>query len=260
MNDEFNDLQNRLFKAVQDNSAVDNSQESVHRILQEWCKELDYQDGFIDYLLENKPPFVGKLKSLLSAVMPRKNKLFRPDENFGDGNSINGEALSMSGIEYLLAALGAATIAYVVFRSINYSKNSNQKSDPKSSVNITMHKVLILVINANREGVIDALRGHKSLETDQLYEATQALWLGSKKEFESGPARWFGNGCEIGDLSEYDVCLVRFELNEDDRGFHRDANQMDRLDAFRRLQTKNLSPTVSQRVSPDAYRDMFYSR
>lgn len=262
MNEDCNDLLKRLRKPVQDNSPAVNSQERLRSILQEWCKELDWQDEFIDYVLENQPLLVEELESFLSAETPYKRKSFRPDENSGDSNSINGETLSMSGTNYnyLLIALGVATIAYVLFRSLNHSKNSNQKADPKSAVNIATHKVLVLVINANREGVIDALRGHKSMETDQLYEATQALWLGSKKEFESGPERWFGKGCEISELSEYDVCLVRYELNEDDRGFHRNANQMDRLDAFRRLQAKGLSPKVSQRVSCDAYRDNFYSR
>jgi len=116
--------------------------------------------------------------------------------------------------------------------------------------------VLIIVINANRESVINALRsgGMTALESNQLYEVTQALWLGSEVDFEKSSLReWFNENRAVRETSEYDVHLIRVDLSSDDPGLHRDANQLDRLDAFQRLRSTHTKTYVSPRLPSDAY-------
>ncbi|RMG19606.1 MAG: hypothetical protein D6729_04765 [Deltaproteobacteria bacterium] len=118
----------------------------------------------------------------------------------------------------------------------------------------------MLVINADRhKNVIDALRsgGVKALEGEQLYKATQSLWVGTEEEFrDSKLAEWFREERAVAEesKSEYDVHLVRVDLPADDVGLHRDVNQVDRADAFRRIQSmKDVRVTVSDRLPSDAY-------
>lgn len=165
-----------------------------------------------------------------------------------------GVMLKMDTKDYLLIALAVAAGGYVVYR---LTREPSRQGPPAASRAVEpTRKVLVLVINAGRESLIDALRadGGSALLGDQLYQATQALWLGSAAEFErSGLAQWFGTERAVTAPSEYDVHLVRLEIAADDAGLHRSANQLDRLDAFRRLQAKAFRATVSPRLPSDAY-------
>ena len=118
-----------------------------------------------------------------------------------------------------------------------------------------MPYVLVLVVNAGRESVIDAVRtgGVAALNGDQLYQATQALWLGKETDFELSLGGWFNKERVVSEPSEYDVYLIRVEMAGDDPGLHRNANQLDRLDAFRRFQSMGFKATVSPRLPSDAY-------
>lgn len=162
--------------------------------------------------------------------------------------------LKMDTRDYLLIALAVAAGGYVVYRLTR--KPSRPEPLAASPVVEPARKVLVLVINAGRESLIDALRagGGSALQRDQLYQATQALWLGSAAEFErSGLAQWFGTERAVTEPSEYDVHLIRLDMAADDAGLHRNANQMDRLDAFRRFQATGFKATVSPRLPSDAY-------
>jgi hypothetical protein len=169
-------------------------------------------------------------------------------------DATKGAMLKMDTRDYLLIALAVAAGGYVAYRLT--SKPSRQELRTASPVVEPARKVLVLVINAGRESVIDALRtgGGSALQRDQLYQATQALWLGSAAEFErSDLAQWFGTERAVTEPSEYDVHLIRLDIAADDAGLHHNANQMDRLDAFRRLQVTGFKATVSLRLPSDAY-------
>lgn len=166
----------------------------------------------------------------------------------------DGAMLKMDTRDYLLIALAVAAGGYVAYRLTR--EPSRHEPTPASRTVEPTRKVLVLVVNAGRESVIDALRagGGPALQGDQLYQATQALWLGSAAEFErSGLAQWFGKERAVSAPSEYDVHLIRLEIGADDAGLHRNANQMDRLDAFRRFQATGFKAAVSPRLASDAY-------
>lgn len=169
-------------------------------------------------------------------------------------DATDGAMLKMDTRDYLLIALAVAAGGYVVYRLTR--KPSRPEPLAASPVVEPARKVLVLVINAGRESVIDALRagGGSALQGDQLYQATQALWLGSAAEFErSGLAQWFGTERAVTGPSEYDVHLIRLDIAADDAGLHCNANQMDRLDAFRRFQATGFKASVSPRLPSDAY-------
>lgn len=173
-----------------------------------------------------------------------------------DYTDASDEAMSkMEPRDYILIALAIAAAGYVVYL-LRSRPQRPVEAPPVTTTAATTRWVLVLVINAGRDGVIDALRsgGVAALKGDQLYQATQALWLGPEAEFcGSNLSEWFSEARAVAEPSEYDVHLVRVELSSDDPGLHHNANQMDRLDAFRRFQSMGFKATVSPRLPSDAY-------
>jgi len=156
--------------------------------------------------------------------------------------------------DYILIALAVAAAGYVVYR-VTRRPQPPVQAPPVTTTAAPTRRVLVLVINADRKNIIDALRsgGVAAVEGDQLYQATQALWLGTEDEFGSNLSQWFSEARAVTEPSEYDVHLVRVDLSSDVPGLHRDANQMDRLDAFRSFQRTGVKTTVSPRLPSDAY-------
>jgi hypothetical protein len=182
-----------------------------------------------------------------------------------DANATGGAMLKLEEEHYfyLLFALAVVAVGYVVYRW--RQKFPQQKPRTASPMAEPARNVLVLVVNANHEGVIEALRagGGSALQEDELYKATQALWFGTEADFARlGFAQWFRKDRAVTTPSEYDVHLIRLAVAADDVGFHRNANHMDRVDAFRRLQEAGLKAEVSPRVPSDAYGTMgvFYKR
>jgi hypothetical protein len=171
-----------------------------------------------------------------------------------DLTSASDEAMSkMEPQDYLLVALGVAVAGYLV-----YQRTRRPEPVPVAGLPTAppARLILILVVNASRENVISAVRtgGVGALDGDQLYQATQALWVGNEKDFgRSNLAEWFRSDRGVAEETEYDVHLIRIDIDGDDPGLHRGANQIDRLDAFRRFQTIGFKATVSPRLPSDAY-------
>lgn len=127
--------------------------------------------------------------------------------------------------------------------------------------------ILVLIINAEKENILQSLKlnGRVMLnEGEKLYRATQALWVGSKTElFKSRLGNCFSNNLSMqeSDKSEYDVCFVQIEIDKPDRGFAPNANQLDRIDAFRNLPKNAKKVIVSPRLPSKAYENTdVYSR
>ena len=55
--------------------------------------------------------------------------------------------------------------------------------------------------------------------------------------------------------SEYDVYLVQIKLKESDDGFKQNVDQLDRIDAFRKLTDLSLQVKVSPRLRVEAYQN-----
>jgi len=245
--------------------------------VQAWCDMLDWPAEVADHALSldrSHAVHLGRVaarvdakvrdrKKSSSRAAPLADRAKQAGAFFSDGlreedadymDATVGAMLELETKDYLLIALTVAAFGYVVYRLTR--KPSRQEPLTASPVVEPARKVLVLVINARHERVIDALRagGGSALQEDQLYEATQALWFGSVAEFErSGLAQWFGTERAVTEPSEYDVHLIRLDVAADDAGLHRNANQMDRLDAFRRFQATGFKATVSPRLPSDAY-------
>lgn len=167
------------------------------------------------------------------------------------------EAMSkMEPRDYLLIALAVAAAGYVIYRLARPRSHPTESRPAHTPAARPDRWSLVLVVNAERSRVIGGLRdgGVVSLDGDQLYQATQALWFGPAADFEaSSLSSWFDETREVVENSEYDVHLIKLELDGDDRGLRRNANQMDRLDAFRRVKAKGYKCVVSPRLPSDAY-------
>jgi len=132
-------------------------------------------------------------------------------------------------------------------RSSSNQDNNKRQRKPKDWT-------LVLVINAGKTLLINAIKkeGIHKMDPDELYRSTQSLWFGEKSEFETSDlASCFDESKKVTDEneSEYDVYLIRLKLNNEVIGFHQDADDLDRMDAFESL-IKNRNPVkISERLS-----------
>ncbi|MUG99669.1 hypothetical protein F7734_48280 [Scytonema sp. UIC 10036] len=122
-----------------------------------------------------------------------------------------------------------------------------------------------MVINAGRENILQSLKASGQVTTDDsqaLHRATQALWIGSQADFSHSQLRsWFESDRVVPEIeqSEYDIFLVKIEMEKLDPGFQPNVPSIDRLDAFRRLAENPHEVKVSSRLSSQAYENMgFY--
>ena len=178
--------------------------------------------------------------------------------------AVTERAPQMTPEDYGLMALFAAALGYLWWgerrRSRGPPERGTEKPDdarrPSPAAPSLPRCTLVLVVNAERSQVIEGLEagGLDALEGDALYRATQAMWFGSERDFrQSDLAPWFATGRQVDHPSEYDVRLVRIDVEGDDAGLHRNANQLDRLDAFRRLRSGRHVVVVSARLPSEAY-------
>ena len=109
---------------------------------------------------------------------------------------------------------------------------------PVVQENAKQSSVLVLVIPASQAEFLESLKGKNHIdvsEGEQLYQITRYLWLGSEIELSQ----------KIHDINqyslakeaeaEYNIYLVEIKLEQDDKGFKPNVNQIDRYDAFRKL-------------------------
>ena len=164
----------------------------------------------------------------------------------------------------------ASSYAFYLLDESNRKKNQSQDNSPINSNALpqTQNKkenILLLVINASRQNIIDPLKSNHHITDDfsnEIYRITQALWMGNIREFSQFET-WFFQDKEVSEneYSEYDVYLVKIELKYSVKGFSRNVNQLDRLDAFRKLPENTLNVYVSPRLPSKAYANKdFYSR
>lgn len=138
----------------------------------------------------------------------------------------------------------------------NSNNDSNQKnvvtSDPYTQEQTP--KILILVINSLKQDIIQSLKKYEIIESgncENLYLATQCLWLGSQDNLSQNFRYYEQFKVKSQEESEYDVYLVQIELENDDNGFKPDADQLKRISAFRKL--TGLSVKVSDRLRVEVY-------
>jgi hypothetical protein len=122
---------------------------------------------------------------------------------------------------------------------------------------INDNKILVLVINAQQEEILNSLSSNLKVTADDcenLYRATKYLWMGTQAEFSQSELKeWFDSPCEVqeSEQSEYDVKLVQIDLEKSHPGFEQQA--INRLPAFRELPDNSRFLKISPRLSSKAY-------
>lgn len=208
-----------------------------------------------------------KIRSSLDKVIAH----FRPDRrgNFlwnkrtsKQATTNDGGAKTMETKEYILLALLLAAAAYAAWTAGQKRQQAREREELRrreAAKAASETYLLVLVINAKHETTINALRNGTAhdLESDALYQSTQALWFGTESEMKQANfMQWFDESSAVENPSEYDVHLVRMTIDrgaKNDPGFRRDANDIDRLDALKYVQNSKVNATVSPRLPSEAY-------
>ncbi len=160
-------------------------------------------------------------------------------------------AFVLTGIGSLLYLLRPQSSQKKIFRAIEPGQQPRLPADRNDYV-------LVLVISAENEDIIYSLNKNRRVMSDEgerLYRATQALWMGSKTELPSRLRDSFYSKTLVQKVeqSEYDVYFVQIEIYKCDIGFTPNANQLDRIDAFRSLHKNSGEVKVSPRLPSRAY-------
>ena len=116
--------------------------------------------------------------------------------------------------------------------------------------------VLVLVISASQAEFLESLKDKKHIdvsEGEQLYKITRYLWLGSETELSQKIHDINQYSVSKEAESEYNIYLVEIKLKQDDEGFKPNVNQIDRYDAFRKLDDLAVEVKVSERLQIKAY-------
>ncbi|WP_204104645.1 MULTISPECIES: hypothetical protein [Spirulina sp. CCY15215] len=151
----------------------------------------------------------------------------------------------------------------VILDVLNQQKQSNpsQKSNrdvtplPSTAQPIAQKYILILVVNADRNiELVEILKTQSQVTSaiwEDVYTATEALWIGGKEKFENTGLSDNFASAETLQPSEYDVYFVKIELPkyEYDLGFAENADSLDRSDAFERILETEHHVIVSHRLS-----------
>lgn len=135
---------------------------------------------------------------------------------------------------------------------------NNSSTNRNSVTSLNQKSILVLVINAEREDLINILREKNRItesDWEELYNATQFLWIGTAPEFSNSDIfNYFSKGNTVNlDTSEYDVYFIRIDLSKPDPGFQSGVLQIDRRDAFQRLPETSRGISISPRLSSEAY-------
>jgi hypothetical protein len=115
---------------------------------------------------------------------------------------------------------------------------------------------LVLVISASQIDFLNSILAKRQIsfsDGEQLYKLTKYLWTGSEIDYQPRISNINRYSVSPGEESEYDICLVYIELQQTDSGFNPNVNQLDRYDAFRKLNDLTINFEVSPRLQMEAY-------
>ncbi|MBW4499261.1 MAG: hypothetical protein KME57_06750 [Scytonema hyalinum WJT4-NPBG1] len=226
--EEFSDIR-KFYKEIKDIYVTD--------VVSIWRSYTRNDRGELDKQKSEKS--VGSLKQYIST---KKLKI---------RNMIPNITPYFTDIGFVVFVAFVITAVYLVVSKLNQAIKEQTK---------TLSDVLVLVINVGKENIIQLLQKDPQVTInnyEELYSATQALWIGSINVFSQEFQPWFDENYKVpeNEKSEYDVYLVKISLKNDNSGFKSDAGQLERLDAFRKLPENSQEVLVSPRLSSKAYRN-----
>lgn len=169
-------------------------------------------------------------------------------------------------IAFVLVSIGF--LLHTLDRSFQQEEQgwNNSSTNRHSVTSLNQRNVLVLVINVDREDLINILKERNKIteaDWEELYNATQFLWVGTASELENSDIfNCFSRSNTVNlDTSEYDVYFIRIDLSKPDPGFQPNVLQIDRRDAFQRLPEISRDISISPRLSSEAYSGKgFYNR
>ncbi len=167
------------------------------------------------------------------------------------------------------AAVGVATVHWIKQQEDQSQKLTDRAESRQSVINpppppvttprsqqIT-NQFLVLVIPATQAEFLESLRAKRRIDMsdgERLYEITEYLCLDSATDFNKSVEACIKQySVSKGKKSEYDIYLVYFKLKQPDEGFKPNINQLDRYDAFRKLDYLEIDFKISPRLQMEAY-------
>lgn len=129
---------------------------------------------------------------------------------------------------------------------------------PSPPVQRITKQFLVLVISASQLDFINSILEKGSIDFsdgENLYELTKYLWTGSEADYKTIQSNISRYQVSPGQESEYDIHLVSIEIKQIDPGFKPNVNQLDRYDAFRKLNDLTVDFQISPRLQMEAYGD-----
>ncbi|MEA5472516.1 hypothetical protein [Spirulina sp. 06S082] len=154
--------------------------------------------------------------------------------------------------------------------SSNQRRNDDVERTPRQETRemqeMTYNIILFLAVDAeDTEGIIDSLRRGQKMtpEAVNILSRTsiiQALWQGSEDQFHKTGINECFEYNSSQEPNQYDVYLIKIEIDECEREFEQDVPQTSRGRGFKRLLNKPHTITVSKRSpkesinNPNLYR------
>jgi len=270
----FKIVLDKLYNQIQHKQYPGNTYD-VSDMIQEWCNYLDLSRAQKSYILEGfksqqlHPLFAKDNKNDDSITLYTDNKPAINITNFIRELSAKTQWKDRKMNFYLLLAFVIVSVGYVLFLISEKQKKQNFRDQEivlqeNTFQGIKDNAILILVLSVKYEDVINELKSKKSIDPDlcdRLYYATQGLWLGSEQQYLNSLIESSFRSEETSIFSAYDVYFVKINLSDKDSGFEAKANQLNRVDGFRRLPKITQGIEISNRLPSKSYANIgAYSR
>lgn len=255
----LDELSEEIKRELQRNPGKDNFADVVELSVKNWCRELKISDEVTFYIRDWRQQ--TEINNLICYVWEKHKPQNSKAINYCSQHEIEASNFSnyvkklfnleqATNVKFiLLIAFVLTCVGFIIYYSRPQSSQKEQKQIGGATALGQQYAlspdrttwILVLIINAEKENILQSLKRNRRVmlnEGEILYRATQALWVGSKTElFKSRLGNGFSNNPSMqeSEKSEYDVCFVQIEIYKPDPGFAPNANQLDRIDAFRNL-------------------------
>jgi len=249
-----------------------------------WCEELEINKDIADFILRGYcQPEIKDLTTYIyqAGTIEKENWLLPTRDRFYQyiNALFNRMNIRRENMEFIvLIAFAITAIGYWIYilnqqKQQQTTRGEEPRQDNPNPLPPTVYKVqtpstptppipkttnqfLILVVSHSQADFLESLVAKSDINSndgESLYEITKYLWLGSESEFSQTTANIKQYSVSKGAESEYDIYLVYVELKEADEGFTSNVNQLDRYDAFRKLDDLALNLRISPRLQMEAY-------
>ncbi|MFM7408968.1 MAG: hypothetical protein ACKO3K_20485 [Cuspidothrix sp.] len=276
-------------------SEYDHFYPSLYLAITAWCDQFRIDKDASNYILQGHRFELEELTNLLyQEWKPKKrerltfsgwesyleiSKLYKLLRRIFDNHRMSKRNENMK----IIVLIGFVIVAvgywlYVINRQKEQTQQPTCRPEPRQNENVStspspaiqtppvqrIKQFLVLVISASQIDFLKSIlaKGQISFsDGEQLYELTKYLWTGSETDYQQRISNINRYSVSPEEESEYDICLVYIELQRTDLGFNPNVNQLDRYDAFRKLNDLTINFQISPRLQMEAYGNFeVYSR